>query len=150
MGNICRSPSGEAVLKSMVEKASLSAQYEVDSAGTIAAHAGEQADRRMQRYASRRGYSLDSISRKVQPKIDFQYFDYIIAMDDSNYDDLLSLTRSDVEVKKISKMTDYLQNNSYTSVPDPYYGGDEGFELVLDLLEDACLGLLEFIERDIK
>lgn len=146
MGNICRSPSGEAVFKKMIEKASLSAQYEIDSAGTIAAHAGEQADRRMQRHASRRGYLLDSISRKVLPEVDFQYFDYIIAMDDSNYDDLVRMARSDEEVKKVSKMTDYSQNYSYASVPDPYYGGDEGFELVLDLLEDACRGLLEFIE----
>ncbi|MDA3817910.1 MAG: low molecular weight phosphotyrosine protein phosphatase [Prolixibacteraceae bacterium] len=150
LGNICRSPSGEAVFNSVVKKAGLAEEYEIDSAGTIAAHAGEPADQRMQRHAQRRGYSLDSISRKVQPENDFQHFDYIVAMDDNNYEDLILLAQNDEEVKKISKMTDYSRKYSYTSVPDPYYGGDEGFELVLDLLEDACEGLLEFIERDTK
>lgn len=150
LGNICRSPSGEAVFKNVVEKAGVADEYEIDSAGTVAAHVGEPADQRMQRHALRRGYSLDSISRKVQPEIDLQHFDYIIAMDDSNYDDLIMLAQTDEEVKKISKMTDYSRKYSYPSVPDPYYGGGEGFELVLDLLEDACLGLFEFIESDAK
>lgn len=148
LGNICRSPSGEAVFKSIVEKAGKTDEYEIDSAGTIAAHAGEPADQRMQGHALLRGYSLDSISRKVQPETDFQHFDYIIAMDDSNYDDLIMLAQTGDEVKKISKMTDYSRKHTYTSVPDPYYGGDAGFELVLDLLEDACEGLYEFIESD--
>ncbi len=145
-GNICRSPSAEAVFKAVAKRAGVEDDFFIDSAGTIAAHSGEPADARMQRHAIKRGFSLDSISRKVNPKIDFDKFNYIIAMDDRNYDDLVLMTQNDEQVKKISKMTDYSKKYNYTEVPDPYYGGSDGFELVLDLLEDACEGLLEDIK----
>ncbi|MBN2261471.1 MAG: low molecular weight phosphotyrosine protein phosphatase [Prolixibacteraceae bacterium] len=148
LGNICRSPSAEAVFKGLVNKAGLSNRFEIDSAGTIAVHSGEMADSRMRKHAQRRGYSLESISRKVKPFIDFDYFDYIIAMDDQNYSDLVGMALSDKHIDKISKMTDYSKKFNYSEVPDPYYGGDQGFELVLDLLEDACEGLLTSIHND--
>jgi protein-tyrosine phosphatase len=151
LGNICRSPSAEAVFKAVVKRAGVEGDFFIDSAGTIAVHSGEPADARMKRHAIKRGYSLDSISRKVKPNIDFDKFDYIIAMDNSNYDDLALMAQNEGQLNKISKMTDYSRKFTYTEVPDPYYGGSGGFELVLDLLEDACEGLLEAIHnKDLK
>ena len=147
-GNICRSPSAEAVFKDLVKKRGVENEFEIDSAGTIAAHSGEKADPRMQQHAAQRGYSLDSISRKINPKIDFDRFDYIVAMDDYNLSDLMDMARNDVDLKKITKMTDYSKNYNYSSVPDPYYGGTDGFELVLDLLEDASSGLFDHIQQE--
>ncbi len=144
LGNICRSPSAEAVFTALVKQQGLSGQFEIDSAGTIAVHAGELADERMRKHAAKRAYKLDSISRKVTFS-DFDYFDFIVAMDDQNYSDLIDLAVTSDQVEKISKMTDYLSEYNYDHVPDPYYGGDAGFELVLDLLEDACRGLLKHI-----
>lgn len=148
-GNICRSPSAEAVFTALVINAGLANNIEIDSAGTIAAHAGERADSRMMKHASRRGYNLNSISRKFIADRDFDRFDYIIAMDDNNLSDLLDVARSDSESQKITKMTNYSKSLNYSSVPDPYYGGSDGFELVLDILEDACRGLLEQIQLDL-
>lgn len=147
-GNICRSPSAEAIFKFLIKKKGLSNCFEIDSAGTIAAHSGERADLRMRQHAQFRGYSLDSISRKVKPDVDFNYFDYIIAMDDQNYNDLISMAINDDQIDKIRKITDYSKKFNYNEVPDPYYGGNKGFELVLDLLEDACHGLLNTIQDD--
>ena len=147
-GNICRSPSAEAVFSGLVDRAGLTAEIEIDSAGTIAAHAGERADSRMRKHASKRGYQLNSISRKINVDHDFEHFDYIIAMDDKNLSDLMYLARNEKDLAKLSKMTDYARDLSYSAVPDPYYGGDEGFELVLDILEDACQGLLTNIQKE--
>lgn len=147
-GNICRSPSAEAVFTAVVKKYGLEKEYEIDSAGTIAAHSGEPADARMQSHAIKRGYHLTSISRKVDANVDFDHFDYIIAMDNNNVSDLLYLSRDENDQKKITKMTDYCSKYGDSSVPDPYYGGATGFELVLDLLEDASEGLLKHIEAE--
>ncbi|HPR32122.1 MAG TPA: low molecular weight protein-tyrosine-phosphatase [Prolixibacteraceae bacterium] len=146
MGNICRSPSAEAIFRKKVERAGLSDQIICDSAGTIAYHSGETADARMQNHASRRGYRLDSISRKVHPAADFDRFDLIVAMDDQNVQDLLQMARTDSDRSKIRKMTDFSSHPSPNSVPDPYYGGASGFERVLDILEDSCDGLLRFLQ----
>ena len=143
MGNICRSPSAEAVFKGLVKNERLENKFEVDSAGTIAYHAGERADRRMQSHAVKRGYSLDSISRKFNPHTDFDYFDMIIGMDAENIFSLKKFARNHDDLEKIHLMTDFSREREYDEVPDPYYGGEEGFELVLDLLEDACEGLLD-------
>jgi protein-tyrosine phosphatase len=143
MGNICRSPSAEAVFTSMTEKAGLADKFIIDSAGTGAWHVGEKADRRMQKHAVKRGYDLTSIGRKFNPKVDFDRFDMIIGMDDENVMTLKNLARNEKDIKKIHKMTDFSKEWSYTEVPDPYFGGYEGFELVLDLLEDSCEGLLD-------
>ena len=143
LGNICRSPSAEAVFTGIVKKEGLSKAFDIDSAGTSGWHAGEPADRRMQGHAIMREYNLTSISRKFDPNTDFDYFDYIIGMDDQNIQALKSMARNGDDSAKIHKMTDFAKDWNYNEVPDPYYGGDEGFELVLDLLEDSCQGLLE-------
>lgn len=143
LGNICRSPSAEAVMKAMLEKRGLSHLFEIDSAGTMAYHAGENADARMQTHAIQRGYRLTSISRGIEPMVDFDYFDRIIGMDDANIRDLKSMAGNSLALDKISRMTDYCSRFEHCSVPDPYYGGSAGFELVLDLLEDACDGLID-------
>jgi protein-tyrosine phosphatase len=143
LGNICRSPSAEAVFTSVVEKEGLSGEIEIDSAGTGAWHAGEPADARMQKHARKRGYNLTSIARKFDPSADFDRFDHIIGMDDDNIRDLKTLARNESDLAKIRKMTDFSNLYNYSVIPDPYYGGEEGFELVLDLLEDASEGLLK-------
>ena len=144
LGNICRSPSAEAVMKKLVKDAGLDNYIEVDSAGIMGYHEGERADQRMRAHAFRRGYVLDSISRPVRTT-DFYDFDLIIGMDDRNIDDLKRKAPDLESVAKIHQMTEYSRNKLYDHVPDPYYGGASGFELVLDLLEDACGGLLETI-----
>jgi protein-tyrosine phosphatase len=148
LGNICRSPSGEAVMKGLVEREGLGDNFEIDSAGTAAWHEGEPADPRMQVHANKRGYTLTSISRPVRPEVDFDKFDYIIAMDRQNMRDLQRMAKTEEHRKKLYMMTDFAKEYNYSSVPDPYYGGDEGFELVLDLLEDSCSGLLENIKNE--
>ena len=143
LGNICRSPSAEAVFKEVVKRAGLADEYFIDSAGTGGWHVGKPADRRMQKHAVKRGYNLDSTGRQFDPDTDFDHFELIIAMDDENVDTLRRLARTSEDMKKVHKMTDFSKEWRYTEVPDPYYGGEEGFELVLDLLEDACEGLLD-------
>lgn len=147
LGNICRSPSAEAIFKSMVDREGLGNEIEVDSAGILGVHSGDKADLRMRSHASKRGYSLESISRKFNPTIDFDKFDLIIGMDDENIADLKRMARTESDLQKIHKMTDFSVKFNYKSVPDPYYGGDKGFELVIDLLEDACSNLLSNVRK---
>ncbi len=146
LGNICRSPSAEAVFNGLVKRDGLEHLIECDSAGTAGYHEGEPADQRMQSHAIRRGYRLTSISRKFRLEADFDKFDYIIGMDDDNVNDLQDMASSTEELDKIFKMTDFCSNGGFHSVPDPYYGGSDGFELVLDILEDACEGLLNEVK----
>lgn len=148
LGNICRSPSAEAVMNGMLKKKGHDRQVICDSAGILGIHSGEKADIRMQKHALRRGYELTSLSRKVNPVSDFDRFDMIIGMDDENIRDLNALTRTDDDRKKIFRMTDFCTTFKHHHVPDPYYGGNEGFELVLDLLEDACSGLIVHLENE--
>ena len=148
LGNICRSPAAEAVMTGKLKVAGRDGQISCDSAGIIGYHSGSQADVRMRKHAHRRGYSVTSISRQVKSAVDFDRFDMIIGMDDQNIKDLHKLIRSSEDQKKIFRMTDFSSQSAYTHIPDPYYGGAEGFELVLDLLEDACDGLLEYLDRE--
>jgi protein-tyrosine phosphatase len=145
LGNICRSPSAEAVFKYLVEQESESDRFFIDSAGTSAWHAGEKADARMRRHAKKRGVELTSISRQFIPE-DFDRFDYIIAMDRENINDLKQLARNKNDLDKLHIMTDFSKKFNYNEIPDPYYGGDAGFELVLDLLEDAGVGLFNYLK----
>lgn len=145
LGNICRSPSAEAVMKSVVAANTAIYDYFIDSAGIIGVHEGEKADGRMMTHAFERGYRLTSISRQIKLD-DFDKFDYIIGMDDSNIRNLRKIVTSTEHLAKIHRMTDFGTNPSISEVPDPYYGGAAGFELVLDILEDSCKGLLESIE----
>lgn len=141
LGNICRSPSAEAVMKKLVKDAGMEDRFLIDSAGIIGYHEGEPADPRMRAHAIRRGYRLDSISRPVRTQ-DFYDFDLIIGMDNRNVDDLKEMAPDLDSEKKVHQMMEYATNRLYDYVPDSYYSGAEGFELVLDLLEDACRGLL--------
>lgn len=147
LGNICRSPSAEAVFNSLIKKYHLEDRIQCDSAGTAGYHDGEPSDYRMIQYAKKRNYELTSISRKFNPQLDFDRFDYIIGMDQQNVRDLKSKARNDQDLKKIRLMTDFCLDFKYNSVPDPYYGGADGFELVLDILEDACEGLIRKIQK---
>ena len=148
LGNICRSPSAEAIMKYYVKDRGLEEQYYIDSAGISGYHSGDPADRRMQSHAIRRGYDLTSLSRKFYPDADFSDFDMIIGMDDRNIEDLKDKAPSPEEWKKIHRMTEYCNRIPADHVPDPYYGGAEGFEYVLDILEDACSGLLISLTQD--
>lgn len=141
LGNICRSPTAEGVFKNQIKSQSLEDQFLVDSCGTIAEHEGESPDVRMRKHAQARGYNLDSVARGLVAD-DLNEFDIILTMDDSNFANVSALA-SDDQKHKIRKMTDFCQSHTQPEVPDPYYGGPDGFELVLDLLEDACQGLLQ-------
>ena len=150
MGNICRSPSAEAIFKKIVKENGYGDFFEIDSAGIGGWYAGEQADPRMQRHAAKRNYKLTSIARKFDNSTDFDHFDMIIGMDDENISDLRLKARNSMDKSRIYKMTSFMKEFRYSSIPDPYYGGDEGFELVLDLLEDACEGLFQKLVKELK
>lgn len=147
LGNICRSPSAEGVMNSFLEKEGLKDRVEVDSAGLTGYHAGELPDRRMRMHATRRGYNLESRSRPVSTD-DFERFDLIIGMDDQNIYGLRSLAPTVESEQKIRRITDFCRRINADHIPDPYYGGASGFENVLDILEDACSGLLEEIKNN--
>ena len=147
LGNICRSPGAEGIMKAMVKKAGLEERFFIDSAGTYGGHSGDLPDARMRAHAARRGYELNSRARKFYAEADFADFDLIIGMDDQNICDLKRMAKDDAERAKIHKMTEYCRKlTHYNEVPDPYYSGADGFELVLDLLEDAVGGLIEEIK----
>ena len=142
LGNICRSSAAEGVMRRLAEEAGRAAEYEIDSAGILSVHRGELPDPRMRAHAARRGYELVHRSRPVTTD-DFFDFDLIVGMDARNMDDLRERAPSPAEWDKLRLMTDFCTRHPHADhVPDPYYGGAEGFEYVLDLLEDACAGLL--------
>ena len=145
LGNICRSPSAEAVFKGLVKKKGVGDKFDIDSAGTYGYHEGEPADSRMRQHAIKRSYDLTSISRAFRPESDWDDFDYIIAMDNSNFVNLKAMARNHADHSKLHKMTDFSINYDYEEIPDPYYGGSDGFELVLDLLEDAGEGFYKYL-----
>ena len=146
MGNICRSPAAEGIMKKKVKEQSLEPFFYIDSAGMHGWHEGELPDDRMRQHASRRGYNLTSHSRPVKYD-DFERFDLIIGMDDSNINDLKRMAPNRESQQKIRRMADFCRTHKADCVPDPYYGGASGFELVLDLLEDACDGLLDKLKK---
>jgi len=139
MGNICRSPSAEAVFKDKAQKKGLS--LTIDSAGTTGAHARQKPDHRAQKVGIARGYSFDGLkARKVTEK-DFEKFDLILAMDNHNIEKLMEVAPSQYR-DKVGLFLDYAVNFEEEEVPDPYYGGAMGFQYVLDLVEDASDGLI--------
>lgn len=142
LGNICRSPSGENVMRHLVEKEGLSDAFELDSAGTAGWHIGKSPDSRMTAAARARGIRMSGRARQVKTE-DFTDFDFIFAMDRSNYADLLALqSRCHAPTAQLQLFCDLCEEHDETEVPDPYYGGPEGFEKVLDLLEDGCAAFL--------
>ena len=139
MGNICRSPSAEAVFTHKAKAQGLS--LKIDSAGTLGAHAKEKPDHRAQKVGVERGYSFDGLkARKVKVE-DFEEFDLILAMDNDNVENLKKVAPEHLQ-HKISLFLDFAKNHEESEVPDPYYGGANGFRFVLDLVEDASDGLL--------
>lgn len=143
LGNICRSCTAEEIMRQLILKAGEEQRFEVDSAGILSYHQGELPDSRMRMHAARRGYQLTHRSRPVCTH-DFYDFDMIVAMDERNVDDLRERAPGLAEEQKIVRMTDFCREKVADHVPDPYYGGASGFENVLDILEDACQGLLDY------
>ena len=139
LGNICRSPAAEGIMK----KKAIARQFEIDSAGTAGYHVGDLPDVRMRTHAAKRGYTLDSRARKFDPDVDFEKFDMIAAMDHENLADLQAMDKKKRYRDKLFLMSDFCERMSVDEVPDPYYEGPEGFEHVIDILEDACDGLLK-------
>ena len=135
LGNICRSPTAEAVMRKLVEARDLS--IEIDSAGTAAYHIGKSPDDRSQQVALKRGIDMSGQRARKVAENDFYEFDFILAMDKANYRDLLAIKPSNANADVLLFLNEF-GSMGYEEVPDPYYGGEQGFELVLDLLEDAC------------
>ena len=146
LGNICRSPAAEAIFISLLEKRGLSDDFVVDSAGTGSWHVGKKADSRMRIAAERRGLNILSKARQITSK-DFEKFNYILAMDNSNFRNIQDLKNRTVssDFASIKKIQDFRSVFKEREVPDPYFGGDKGFDYVLDILEDSVNGFLESI-----
>lgn len=164
LGNICRSPAAEGVMRQMAERRRLGDSIVVDSAGIGAWHVGEQPDHRMCSHARRRGYDLTTLRARQFSSRDFLRFDYIVVMDEENYRDVMrqkpaishtphstqaaphSAPDTEVHLAEVLRMKDFfIEHKGQPTVPDPYYGGAEGFELALDLIEDGCQGLLDYL-----
>lgn len=146
LGNICRSPTAEGVFTHLVNAAGLQDRIEIDSAGTSDAHVGEAPDTRMQKAVLDRGYDLSALrARQVKPE-DLDDFDYILPMDRQNQADVEDLVTELEQLDKIRLLLSY-NPSAITEVPDPYYGGDAGFQQVIDLVESACKRLLVQIRK---
>ncbi len=146
LGNICRSPAAEAIFLSLLETKGLKDGFIVDSAGTGSWHIGKKADSRMRIAAERRDINILSRARQITIK-DFDEFNYILAMDDSNFRNILDLKKRSAtsDYASIKKIQDFRSVFNEQEVPDPYFGGDEGFDYVLNILEDSVNGFLESI-----
>jgi len=149
MGNICRSPTAEGVFRAVVDEAKLLHRIEIDSAGTHAYHIGEQPDRRSQQVALSRGFDLSNQRARKVKSSDFEYYDFILAMDKENLGILRSSSPGE-HTDKLQLFLDYAKHMKESEVPDPYYGGGQGFEHVLDLVEAASQGLLGHIREKHK
>lgn len=143
LGNICRSPAAEAVMKQKLEAFGPECEdITVDSAGIGPWHEGQLPDSRMRRHGARRGYDISSIARQIK-SADFARFDYIFGMDHENMTALRRMAGSEEERAKVMCAADFMTRHpGHDTVPDPYYGGADGFELALDLIEDACDGII--------
>jgi protein-tyrosine phosphatase len=145
MGNICRSPAGECVLRHHAEAQGIATSLEIDSAGTIGLHQGHSPDSRMREAGAARGIAIRGSARQVKPA-DLEHFDLVLAADHENLADLVTLPGADQHRHKIHLFGALTGLGTNTPIPDPYYGGAEGFETVLDLLETGCKELLRRIE----
>ena len=143
LGNICRSPAANAIMQKYIDDAGLTDKFYSDSAGIGPWHVGQLPDKRMRQHGASRGYRIDHIARQFDASHDFVDFDYIVVMDDENYHDICRKAHNDADRCKVIRMADYFTKyKGRTSVPDPYYGDGEDFELALDLIEDGCRGML--------
>ena len=151
MGNICRSPTAEGVMRSLVREAGLEGKIEIDSAGTGGWHAGAPPDERATVAAGRRGVTLEGAARQVRPQ-DFERYDMLLAADRENLADLRALAPTEAARAKVRLLREFDPATSSADppdldVPDPYYGGADGFDVVLDLVEAACRGVLAEVRR---
>lgn len=145
LGNICRSPLGEGILRHLVTQAGLSPYIEIDSAGTGNWHVGSEPHHGSQQVARERGLDIsDQRARQIRPE-DLKAFDYVVAMDSQNLADILSLDPAGEASARIVRMMDFAPHLGTPDVPDPYFGGQEGFDVVYDMVEEACRALLERI-----
>jgi protein-tyrosine phosphatase len=147
MGNICRSPTAHGVFAKKLFEQGLSLRVQVDSAGTYAGHKGEPPDRRARQVAAKRGYDLDPLRSRPLRTQDFEIADYIVVMDEHNRMDVQKRAQEAQYRGVVAKLLDFSPNPAQRGmdVPDPYYGGNRGFEIVLDLVEPACDGLIEHL-----
>ncbi len=146
LGNICRSSAADEIFRQLTIRKGVDQQFTIDSAGTYGGHAGELPDPRMRAAGKKRGYNFTHRSRRVR-SADFDHFDLLLAMDDSVYESLSRLAPSVEALQKLERMADYIPAHfGYDYVPDPYYEGADGFELVLDMLEEGCEVLLNRLE----
>ena len=144
MGNICRSPTAEGVFNKLLHDKKLSERFIVDSAGTHAYHVGNEPDIRSQQTAQQRGVELSAIRSRQVAETDFTHFDYILAMDSDNYQLLINASPSE-QHHEINRFLDYAPERKESDVPDPYYGGQNGFNDVFDLIEEASQGFLHAV-----
>lgn len=143
LGNICRSPAAQGVMEKLVRAHSLETQIEVDSAGTASYHIGRLPDARMDLAAAKRGYNLKSLAKELT-KLQIADRQLVVAMDRDNYAEILRISGTESGRQgHIRKLSDYLEATWPCDVPDPFYGGEEGFEYVLDMLEQACPNILD-------
>ena len=153
LGNICRSPAAEGILRALAEEQGQDDDLYIDSAGIGAWHVGEQPDRRMRKHAAQRGYDLSSLRARQFRSDDFEKFDWIVVMDEENYQDVMRKVPSHTSSNKLAKvvrMKDFFNDfKGYDHVPDPYYGGSEGFELALDMIEDSCKEMLKSLQQKV-
>lgn len=147
MGNICRSPTAHGVFEALVQREGLSERIFVDSAGTHSYHIGKAPDPRSQETAISRGFDLSHLRARQAISEDFEEFDYILAMDRSNYEDLQAISPPGLS-DKLYLFLDFAPEVSTNEVPDPYYGGGDGFEKVFDMVEVASEGLLNRIREE--
>jgi protein-tyrosine phosphatase len=147
MGNICRSPTAEAIMRHLIHEAGLQDRIEIDSAGTGSWHVGEDRDRRSRAVATRRGMPIEGPARQFQPD-DFERFDLVLGLDEENARDLRRLAPTDEARKKVHLLREFdPAAPEGASVPDPYYGGPQGFDEVFDICLAACRGLLDHLRR---
>jgi protein-tyrosine phosphatase len=149
MGNICRSPTAEGVFTKLIAEKNLTTQFAIDSAGTHAYHVGNPPDARAQQAALKRGVELQHLRARKVHSSDFEYFDFVLAMDDDNYSILIHDCPNEHKAK-VKYFLEYAPHLGIREVPDPYYGEKLGFERVLDMVEDASLGFLESLQKSGK
>lgn len=144
-GNICRSPTAEGVFRTLVRKKNLVEEIQIDSAGTGSWHIGQPPDKRSQEAANLRGFDISNQRSRQINNNDFETFDYLLAMDSANIETLQTMISSEF-LGKLSLFLEFAPHLGYSEVPDPYYSGLDGFELVLDLIEEASQALLNHIQ----
>ena len=150
LGNICRSPMAEGILRKKLIDKKLNQSIEVDSAGTISLHQGEHPDRRAIQIANKHGVDISELRARPFKVNDFDTFDKIIVMDASNYDDVVAMARNEEDKRKVEMLLNFIKPNSNQEVPDPYYGDMEGFDKVFKLIDEACDNFILSLEKEIS